>query len=123
MEAYFDFRILVVLLLIGAVIKHSPFLRKTPNKIIPFILMVSAVAILFVINDFSMNLDLFVTGIITGAASVGLHQSGKITFGSISTIVTNDIASMAQIEESEEESECDDSYESDDEDTSEDMTI
>lgn len=75
--------IIILLMLIGAAIKHMNILSKVANSLIPPILIVIGLIIAIIIN-WPLSQDNFVNVLIEGLASaciaIGLHQAGKNIF-------------------------------------------
>lgn len=78
-----DLQVVILLLLIGAALKHLGVFEKVVNNYIPAILIVIGVIIELVTHSKGLP-DTLVENLITGLASamaaVGLHSSGKNIF-------------------------------------------
>lgn len=78
-----DLQVVILLLLIGAALKHLGVFEKVVNNYIPAILIVIGVVIELVTHSKGLP-DTLVENLITGLASamaaVGLHSSGKNIF-------------------------------------------
>ena len=75
--------LVVILMAVGALIKHSKKFEKVQNKLIPIILGTISIAITLVCVD-TYTIDTVVaalaTGVVNAAASVYCHQIGKNIF-------------------------------------------
>jgi len=79
LTAYVDFKVAIILWVLGAGIKHLKVLDKVANELIPPILMFAGVALsIFVAGTF--NIDILITGVCTGAFAIGTHKSGQELF-------------------------------------------
>lgn len=78
-----DLQVVILLLLIGAALKHLGLFEKIVNNYIPVILIIISVAIELITHSKGLP-DTLVENLITGLASamaaVGLHSSGKNIF-------------------------------------------
>lgn len=78
-----DLQVVILLLLIGAALKHLGVFEKIANNYIPVILIIIGVAIELITHSKGLP-DTLVENLITGLASamaaVGLHSSGKNIF-------------------------------------------
>ena len=78
-----DLQVVILLLLIGAALKHLGLFEKIVNNYIPVILIIIGVAIELITHSKGLP-DTLVENLITGLASamaaVGLHSSGKNIF-------------------------------------------
>lgn len=75
--------LLIALMALGFLIKHSPKLQKISNGLIPLILLVMAVIVAFVASGtYTVNgfVSALVTGLINAAIAVWFHESGKNLF-------------------------------------------
>lgn len=77
-EAYVDITTILVCLAIGKIFKSSDITKSLNNKYIPYILLMVGIFIQFLTNGISAQS--LSTGIISAAAAVGFHQSGKQIF-------------------------------------------
>lgn len=64
--------IVLACLVIGYVIKHTPYLDKVANDYIPLIVAVLGAILGAIIND--LTVEGIVYGAVSGIASTGLHQ-------------------------------------------------
>lgn len=73
---YFSIVVVGICLCIGYVIKNS--LDFIPNKYIPAIMLILGLVSNILINlSTGINADVFLTGMLSGLASTGLHQMFK----------------------------------------------
>lgn len=75
--------LLIALMALGFIIKHSPALQKISNGLIPLILLTVSIVMAFVITGtYTANgfVSAVVTGLINAAIAVWFHESGKNIF-------------------------------------------
>lgn len=78
-----DLQVVILLLLIGAALKHLGLFEKIVNNYIPAILIVIGVAIELITHSKGLPdtlVDNLITGLASAMAAVGLHSSGKNIF-------------------------------------------
>ncbi|WP_301214584.1 phage holin family protein [uncultured Clostridium sp.] len=108
MANYVDFRLVLLLLCTGLLIKH--FIEKLPNKIIPYILMIISIAYEFATIDTFTKSSIgnsLIDAIICAAIAIGLHTSGKGLFkaANIGTIFKSIFNNSVENEEDTESDE------------------
>ncbi len=91
--------IVVALLAIGFCIKHFSFLDNIKNGLIPPILCIVGVVLAFMMNGFTVGV--FISGIVSAAISIGLHQMGKNVFCSDKVVVA-DIDKTTEVDDEDE---------------------
>ncbi|MDD3121950.1 MAG: phage holin family protein [Candidatus Izemoplasmatales bacterium] len=78
-----NIQVVILLLLVGAAIKHLKFLDKVANEIIPVILIVIGIICAIVIS-YPISSDNIIVTLIEGLASaitaVGIHSAGRNIF-------------------------------------------
>lgn len=67
--------VVICLMAIGYVIKHTPVLSKISNNLIPIILFVAGIVISWIMGG-DTTANLIVSGIINAAIAIALHQAG-----------------------------------------------
>lgn len=80
--------LLIALMALGYIIKHTPALNKISNALIPVILLITAIVIALVLNgDYSMQgiTQAVVSGLINAAIAVYMHESGRNIFGMLNS--------------------------------------
>lgn len=113
---YIDMRLVILLLCIGFLLKH--FIAKFPNKAIPYLLMLLAVAYeeakIDTLNVSSI-MNAIIDAIICAAVAIGLHSSGKGLFNisGVGSVIKNLLSKSSSDEEPTEESEVIDDLEED----------
>lgn len=78
-----DLQVVILLLLIGAALKHLGVFEKIVNNYIPVILIIIGVAIELITHSKGLPdtlVDNLITGLASAMAAVGLHSSGKNIF-------------------------------------------
>ena len=78
-----DLQVVILLLLIGAALKHLGLFEKIVNNYIPVILIIIGVAIELITHSKGLPdtlVDNLITGLASAMAAVGLHSSGKNIF-------------------------------------------
>lgn len=100
--------IIIALMALGYIIKHTKALSKISNNLIPLILLVSGIIISIVLGG-SPVAELIISGIINAAVAIALHQAGKNIFEFLpSTVAINDSGGTTEEEEIEAQLEKDD---------------
>lgn len=79
-EAFANVNLIIVLglMAIGFIIKHTNFLDKVSNDIIPPTLLVLGLIAAFIQDGFTFAAA--ISGIVSAAVAIGLHQQGKNIF-------------------------------------------
>lgn len=72
--------VVICLMGIGYVIKHTPLLSKISNNLIPIILLIAGIVISLIMGGDTTAANLIVSGIINAAIAIALHQAGKNVF-------------------------------------------
>lgn len=75
--------IVVLLMLVGAAIKHLKFMDKVSNSVIPPVLIVIGVAAAIFVNwplTHDNLLSTLIEGLASACTAIGLHQAGKNIF-------------------------------------------
>lgn len=72
--------VVICLMAIGYVIKHTPVLSKISNNLIPIILLIAGIIISLIMGGDTTAANLIVSGIINAAIAIALHQTGKNVF-------------------------------------------
>lgn len=77
-NAYVDMKTVITCLCVGKIFKSSDLTKSLDNKYIPYILLIVAVLLQFWFSG--VNPTSLSSGIVSAAAAVGFHQSGKTLF-------------------------------------------
>lgn len=78
-----DLQVVILLLLIGAALKHLGVFEKIVNNYIPVILIIIGISIELITHSKGLPdtlVDNLITGLASAMAAVGLHSSGKNIF-------------------------------------------
>ena len=78
-----SFEIVILLLLIGAAVKHLEVFSKVVNTYIPVILIVIGIIVALLTNIATLPgslVDTLITGLASAIVAVGIHSSGKNIF-------------------------------------------
>lgn len=82
-ETSINLSVVIILLAIGYVLKH--IIKKLGNEYIPVILLLAGIILAVVIGlPYKTGQDIIpaiITGIASGTAAIGIHQSGKSFIG------------------------------------------
>lgn len=84
-DLYVDPIVIATCLALGKIIKSAPVMNKISNSLIPFILLILGIGLSFILAGGFTGVA-FSTGIISAAAAIGLHQTGKPLFVSESKL-------------------------------------
>ena len=87
-----DLVVIITLLAVGYIVKHTPACDKVSNQYIPIILLVLGVAVTFGTSPKAGVGTNIVGGILNAAIAIAIHSSGKSIFELFSKSVTDTIA-------------------------------
>lgn len=74
---YFVIPVIVACLVIGYCIKHIKWLEAISNQYIPTILVVCGIIVACALNWGKVDVEIIISGAISGLASTGFHQAFK----------------------------------------------
>lgn len=109
MDIAMSLQIIILLMLIGAAIKHVKFFDKVSNSLIPIILIIIGVVVgvfMFWPLTKANFMEAFITGLASACIAIGLHQAGKNIFinGAIVDAFSNKFLSSSDSKNEEETS-------------------
>jgi len=89
--------IVIALMAIGYIIKHTPALSKISNNLIPVILFVVGIVISLLLGGAPIA-ELVISGIINAAIAIALHQAGKNIFDLLPSTINASSTEEEEIE-------------------------
>lgn len=81
--------LLIALMALGYIIKHTPVFAKVSNNLIPIILPVTSIAVSAITGDLTTSTGVvtaIMTGFINAALAVWAHETGKNVFEMLNKI-------------------------------------